>query len=162
MCENLFYNRLLLIVNTLDLLSLENDAYCVMDRGYLDFERLFAFNQVFAFFVTRAKSNIRFKRRDSFPVEKATGLRCDQAIILTGFYASKYSPDNLRRVKFKDAGTGKTLIFTHKQFHLTSINHSSTVSQEVTGGAFLQMDQATPENNVFLPVQILNLDCTIL
>jgi hypothetical protein len=108
-------------VNALDLLSLEAGAYYVMDRGYLDFERLFAFNQVPAFFVTRAKSNMQFKRRYSFPVEKATGLRCDQAIILTGFYTSKHYPDTLRRVKFKDVGTGKTLIFLTNNFTLPAL-----------------------------------------
>ncbi len=108
-------------VNALDLLSLETGAYYVMDRGYLDFERLFAFNQVPAFFVTRAKSNMQFKRRYSFPVEKATGLRCDQAVILTGFYTSKHYPDTLRRVKFKDAGTGKTLIFLTNNFTLPAL-----------------------------------------
>jgi transposase len=108
-------------VNALDLLSLETGAYYVMDRGYLDFERLFAFNQVPAFFVTRAKSNMQFKRRYSFPVEKATGLRCDQAIILTGFYTSKHYPDTLRRVKFKDVGTGKTLIFLTNNFTLPAL-----------------------------------------
>jgi transposase len=108
-------------VNALDLLSLETGAYYVMDRGYLDFERLFAFNQVPAFFVTRAKSNMQFKRRYSFPVEKATGLRCDQAVILTGVYTSKHYPDTLRRVKFKDAGTGKTLIFLTNNFTLPAL-----------------------------------------
>jgi hypothetical protein len=108
-------------VNALDLLSLEAGAYYVMDRGYLDFERLFAFNQVPAFFVTRAKSNMQFKRRYSFPVEKATGLRCDQAIILTSFYTSKHYPDTLRRVKFKDVGTGKTLIFLTNNFTLPAL-----------------------------------------
>ena len=108
-------------VNALDLLSLEVGAYYVMDRGYLDFERLFAFNQVPAFFVTRAKSNMQFKRRYSFPIEKATGLRCDQAIILTGFYTSKHYPDTLRRVKFKDVGTGTTLIFLTNNFTLPAL-----------------------------------------
>ena len=108
-------------VNALDLLRLEAGAYYVMDRGYLDFERLYAFNQIPAFFVTRAKSNMQFKRRYSHPVDKATGLRCDQTITLTGFYTSKHYPDTLRRVKFKDANTGKTLVFLTNNFTLPAL-----------------------------------------
>ncbi len=108
-------------VNALDLLQLEAGAYYVMDRGYLDFERLHAFNQAPAFFVTRAKANMQFKRRYSQPVEKETGLRCDQTIMLTGFYTSKHYPNTLRRVKFYDAGTGKTLVFLTNNFTLPAI-----------------------------------------
>ena len=108
-------------VNALDLLRLEAGAYYVMDRGYLDFERLYAFNQIPAFFVTRAKSNMQFKRRYSHPVDKATGLRCDQTITLTGFYTSKHYPDTLRRVKFKDTSTGKTLVFLTNNFTLPAL-----------------------------------------
>ena len=108
-------------VNALDLLRLEAGAYYVMDRGYLDFERLYAFNQIPAFFVTRAKTNMQFKRRYSHPVDKETGLRCDQTIVLTGFYTSKYYPATLRRVKFKDAETGKTLVFLTNNFTLPAL-----------------------------------------
>jgi hypothetical protein len=105
-------------VNALDLLPLEAGAYYVMDRGYLDFRRLYSFNQIPAFFVTRAKKNIQFKRRYSRPVDKTTGLRCDQTIMLTGFYPSKNYPDTLRRVKFKDPDSGKTLVFLTNNFTL--------------------------------------------
>jgi transposase len=108
-------------VNALDLLRLEAGAYYVMDRGYLDFERLYAFNHIPAFFVTRAKSNMQFKRRYSHSVDKVTGLRCDQTITLTGFYTSKHYPDTLRRVKFKDARTGKTLVFLTNNFTLPAL-----------------------------------------
>ena len=108
-------------VNALDLLNLEAGAYYVMDRGYLDFERLYVFNQIPAFFVTRAKANMQFKRRYSHPVEKDTGLRCDQTIMLTGFYTSKHYPDTLRRVKFKDPITGKTLVFLTNNFTLPAL-----------------------------------------
>ena len=108
-------------VNALDLLQLESGAYYVMDRGYLDFERLHAFNQVPAFFVTRAKSNMKYKRRYSQPVDKETGLRCDQTIMLTGFYTRKHYPDTLRRVKYHDAGTRKTLVFLTNNFTLPAI-----------------------------------------
>jgi len=108
-------------VNALDLLHLEVGAYYVMDRGYLDFERLYAFNQIPAFFVTLAKSNMKSQRRYSHPVEKDTGLRCDQTITLAGFYTSKHYPDILRRVKFKDASTGKTLVFLTNNFTLPAL-----------------------------------------
>ncbi len=108
-------------VNALDLLHLEAGAYYVMDRGYLDFERLYAFNQIPAFFVTRAKTNMQFQRRYSHPVDKETGLRCDQPIILTGFYTNKHYPDTLRRVKFRDSATGKTLVFLTNNFTLPAL-----------------------------------------
>lgn len=108
-------------VNALDLLRLEAGAYYVMDRGYLDFERLYTFNQIPAFFVTRAKANMQFKRRYSNPVDKTTGLRCDQTIILTGFYTSKHYPDTLRRVKYRDAESGKTFVFLTNNFTLPAL-----------------------------------------
>jgi IS4 transposase len=108
-------------VNALDLLQLEAGAYYVMDRGYLDFKRLYAFNQVPAFFVTRAKKNMQYKRRYSSLVDKTTGLRCDQTIILTGFYASQHYPDTLRRVKFRDVRTGKLLVFLTNNFTLPAL-----------------------------------------
>jgi hypothetical protein len=108
-------------VNALDLLPLEIGAYYVMDRGYLDFERLYAFNQVPAFFVTRAKSNTKCKRRYSHPVDKNTGLLCDQTVILTGFYAKKDYPEILRRVKFHDEKTNKTLVFLTNNFSLPAL-----------------------------------------
>ncbi len=105
-------------VNGLDLLQLEAGAYYVMDRGYLDFERLYTFNQVPAFFVTRAKANMQYNRRYSHPVNKETGLRCDQTITLTGFYTGKHYPDVLRRIKFYDIQTRKTFVFLTNNFSL--------------------------------------------
>ena len=108
-------------VNGLDLLQLEAGAYYIMDRGYLDFERLYAFNQVPAFFVTRAKANMQYNRRYSHPVNKEAGLRCDQTIRLTGFYTGKHYPDVLRRVKFYDVQTQKTFVFLTNNFTLPPI-----------------------------------------
>jgi len=108
-------------VTALDLLPLEAGAYYVMDRGYLDFKRLYAFNQIPAFFVTRAKTNMQYKRRYSRAVDKETGLRCDQTIILTGFYTKKHYPEILRRVKFHDVNTGKTLVFLTNNFSLSAL-----------------------------------------
>lgn len=108
-------------VNALDHLPLEVGAYYVMDRGYLDYERLYAFNQVPAFFVTRAKSNTKYKRRYSHPVDRETGLVCDQTVILTGFYTKKKYPEILRRVKYHDKKTNQTLIFLTNNFSLPAL-----------------------------------------
>jgi Transposase DDE domain/Domain of unknown function (DUF4372) len=98
-------------VNVLDLLSLEAGAFYVMDRGYVDFARLYTMHQRAAFFVTRAKSNMNARRIYSAPVDKSTGLICDQTIAMNGFYIAKDYPEHLRRIRFKDPETGKTLIF---------------------------------------------------
>lgn len=98
-------------VNVLDILPPEAGAFYIMDRAYLDFDRLNALHQAGAFFVTRAKSNFRFKRIYSCPVDRASGLICDQHVELTGFYSKRGYPDRLRRVRFKDPETGKTLVF---------------------------------------------------
>lgn len=108
-------------VNALDILTLDVGAYYVMDRGYLDFERLNKFNQIPAYFVTRAKSNTQYKRRYSHPIDRSTGLMCDQTIVLTGFYARKDYPGALRRVKFRDEKTGKTLVFLTNNFTLPAL-----------------------------------------
>lgn len=105
-------------VNALDLLSLEPGAFYVMDRGYVDFERLYLFTQTAAFFVTRAKSNIKHNRLYSHPVDRNTGLICDQTIVLTGPTSRKAYPEKLRRIKFNDAETGKTLVFLTNNFTL--------------------------------------------
>ncbi|MFZ6761041.1 IS4 family transposase [Undibacterium sp. Ji50W] len=98
-------------VNVLDFLPVEAGAFYIMDRGYLDFERLYNLHQVGAFFVTRAKSNMNFRRVYSAPVNKDMGIICDQTICLNGFYKSKEYPEYLRRVRLKDVDTGKTLVF---------------------------------------------------
>ena len=105
-------------VNTLDLLSIEPGAYYLLDRGYLDFQRLFTIHQANAFFVTRAKSNTKFKRRYSNPVDKAhTSVVCDQTGVLTIFYSSKDYPATLRRVVTKD-DSGKRITFLTNNFAL--------------------------------------------
>lgn len=98
-------------VNVLDFLPIEAGAFYIMDRGYLDFERLYTMHQVGAFFVTRAKSNMNFRRVYSAPVNKDMGIICDQTICLNGFYKSKGYPEYLRRIRFKDVETGQTLVF---------------------------------------------------
>ncbi len=98
-------------VNVLDLLPVEAGAFYILDRGYLDFARLNAMTRHAAFFITRVKSNTRYRRLYSWPVEKSTGLRCDQTIVLSGFYSRKDYPDKLRLVHFVDPDTGKRLRF---------------------------------------------------
>ena len=97
-------------VNVLDILPLEAGAFYIMDRGYLDFARLYTMHQAGAFFVTRAKSNFNARRVYCAKVDKATGVMCDQSVALNGVKAAKDYPEHLRRVRFKDS-TGKTLIF---------------------------------------------------
>jgi Domain of unknown function (DUF4372)/Transposase DDE domain len=98
-------------VNVLDFLPIEAGAFYIMDRGYLDFARLYKMHQCGAFFVTRAKSNMNARRIYSASVDRATGIVCDQTIGLAGFYIKDDYPEHLRRVRFKDPETGKTLIF---------------------------------------------------
>ena len=98
-------------VKVLDTLPLEPGAFYVMDRGYLDFARLYKMHQTGAFFVTRAKRGMDARRVYSAKVDRASGLVCDQTIALNGFYVSKDYPQHLRRIRFKDPQTGKTLIF---------------------------------------------------
>lgn len=98
-------------VNVLDFLPIEAGAFYIMDRGYLDFERLYNMHQAGAFFVTRAKSNMNFRRIYSAPVNKDMGIICDQTICLNGLYKAKEYPEYLRRIRFKDADTGQTLVF---------------------------------------------------
>jgi hypothetical protein len=98
-------------VNVLDFLPLEAGAFYVMDRGYLDFARLYKMHQGGAFFVTRAKRGMDARRVYSQPTDRSTGVICDQAIALNGFYAARHYPEHLRRIRFKDPETGKTLVF---------------------------------------------------
>ena len=98
-------------VNVLDMLPIEAGAFYVMDRGYLDFSRLFALHQAGAFFVTRAKRGMNAHRVYSMPTDRTTGIICDQRIALNGFYTSQDYPEQLRRIRFKDPESGKTLVF---------------------------------------------------
>jgi len=108
-------------VKVLDLLVPEPGAFYVMDRGYLDFERLYQLHQGQSFFVIRAKSNMRARRLYSYPVDKTTGLQCDQTILLTGQYAAKDYPDKLRRVRYFDAQLNKRLVFLTNQFDVPAL-----------------------------------------
>lgn len=102
-------------VHALDLLLPEPGAIYVMDRGYVDFARLHVLHQAGAFFVTRAKSNMDARRLYSAPSDRAGGIICDQTIALAGVQTSQYYPEHLRRIRFKDPETGKTLVFLTNQ-----------------------------------------------
>ena len=108
-------------VNVLDLLVPEPGAFYIMDRGYIDFERLHRLHEAGSFFVTRAKSNLKAVRRYSHPVDRNAGLICDQTIVLTGFYSRQGFGTPMRRVKFRDPETGKRLVFLTNNFALSGI-----------------------------------------
>jgi Domain of unknown function (DUF4372)/Transposase DDE domain len=103
-------------VNILDDLLPEAGAFYIMDRGYLDFERLARLDDAGSFFVTRGKSNLKAKRRYSHPVDRSSGLVCDQTIVLTGFYSRQGFDRPLRRIKFNDPETDKRLVFLTNNF----------------------------------------------
>ena len=108
-------------VNILDDLIPEPGSFYIMDRGYIDFARLYTLTQFCAFFVTRAKTNIQFRRLYSHPVDRSIGLRCDQTILLTGYYSSKGYPDKLRRTSYYDAETEKLLTFLSNNFIIPAL-----------------------------------------
>jgi len=108
-------------VNILDELILEPGAIYIMDRGYLDFARLYTFTQNLSTFVTRAKSNFDYRRLYYRKVDKTTGLRCDQTIMLNGFYASQDYPAALRRIGYFDVETNKKFIFLTNNFALPAL-----------------------------------------
>lgn len=108
-------------VNVLDLIVFEPGALYIMDRGYLDFARLYSIHSGKAFFITRAKANFRFKRLYSHPVDKTTGLRSDQTIVMKGFYAKKDFPEKLRRIRYYDATRNKNLVFITNNFYLPAL-----------------------------------------
>ena len=108
-------------VNVLDLLIPEAGAIYVMDRGYLDFERLHVLHQAGAFFVTRAKSNLDARRLYSAPTDRASGIICDQTIALNGYYSRQHYPDHLRRIRLRDPESIRTLMFLSNQFALPAI-----------------------------------------
>lgn len=106
-------------VNVLDILIFEAGSFYIMDRGYIDFKRLYALHQALAFFVTRAKSNIKCRRLYSRPVDKSTGLRCDQTIVLTQSFEDY--PEHIRLVKFYDAENDLRLTFLTSNFSLDAL-----------------------------------------
>jgi hypothetical protein len=108
-------------INFLDMITILPYSFYVMDRGYLDFSRLYRIHTADAYFLTRTKKNFDFERIYSAQVDKSTGIKCDQTIKLCGFYASQDYPGKMRRIKFYDIETDKTLIFLTNSFELKAI-----------------------------------------
>ena len=108
-------------VNILDQLLPEAGAFYIVDRGYVDFQRLARLDDAGSFFITRAKSNLKARRRYSRPVDRSTGLVCDQTVFLTGFYSRQGFNRPLRRIKFNDPQTGKRLVFLTNNFALDAL-----------------------------------------
>ena len=107
-------------VNILDILMIDPGSFYIMDRGYIDFDRLFHIHQSPGFFVIRSKSNLSFKRRYSHPIDKSTGVRCDQTIVLANFKVAKEYPEKMRRIKYADPETGKLFVFLTNNFMLSA------------------------------------------
>jgi hypothetical protein len=105
-------------LNALDFIHFEANSFYIMDRGYADYKRLYKIHLCGAFFVLRAKSNIRCRRIYSYPKDKSKGVLYDQAILHNNFYAAKYYPEKMRRIKFKDDATGKVFVFLTNNFEL--------------------------------------------
>lgn len=108
-------------VNVMDMLPLEPGAFYILDHGYLDFARLYTMVEQLAFFITRAKSNTRYRRLYSRQVDKSTGLRCDQTVTLTNYYAQRDYPDKLRLIKYVYPETAKRLSFLTNNFQLPAL-----------------------------------------
>jgi len=109
-------------VNFMDLIDFEIGAYYVLDKGYVDFSRLYLIHQSSAFFVTRLKENTNYRRLYSAKVDKATGILCDQTIRLNNHYAEKDYPEKLRRIKYYDEATNNTFEFVTNNFLLTALD----------------------------------------
>jgi hypothetical protein len=108
-------------VNILDALIAEPGAFYVLDRGYMDFARLYRFHQQGSFFVIRAKSPLRAKRRYSYPVDRSTGVMCDQSVVLTVYYSHKAYPEALRRIRIKDLQTDKSIVLLTNNWTLPAL-----------------------------------------
>ena len=108
-------------VNILDELFPEPGSLYIMDRAYTDFTRLYRLNQSLAFFIIRAKSNLDFKRITSHNIDRSSGVLCDQVIVLSGIKTSHHYPERLRRVKYHDSETNKTLVFLTNNFNLSAV-----------------------------------------
>ncbi len=108
-------------IHTFEELVLEPESIYILDRGYLDFERLYRLQQALAFFITRARKDFRFRLLASSPIDKSIGLRCDQTIRLKSFYPAKSYPAPLRRIRYRDADTEKSFVFLTNNFRLPTL-----------------------------------------
>ena len=115
-----------------------------MDRRDLDFVRLYAMHRAGAFFVTRAKENMDARRVYSYPVDRASGIICDQRVMLNSFYSAENYPDHLRRIRFHDPETGKTLVFLTTNTTLPAVTIAALYKSRWQARVVLQMDQVAP------------------
>jgi IS4 transposase len=146
-------------VNVLDVLVLEPGAIYVMDRGYLDFARLYLMHQAHSFFVTRAKSNTQLRRVYSAAVDRSTGIICDQTVALTGTTSRKDYPEYLRRIRFKDPETGKKLVFLTNNFTLPAITICALYKRRWQVELFFDaLSYCTPAYVIEYP-RLSDLDC---
>jgi hypothetical protein len=137
-------------VHALDLLTPEAGAIYVMDRGYVDFRRLHRLHLAGAFFVTRAKSNLKAHRVYSAQTDRSTGVVCDQTIALDGFYTRQDYPTHLRRVRFNEPGNRKIARIPHQSDDPAGSNHLRTLQKSLAGRVVLQMDQAASSDQAVL------------
>jgi hypothetical protein len=141
-------------VHALDLLLPEAGAIYIMDRGYVDFARLNVLHLAGAFFVTRAKANMNSHRVYSAPTDRTTGIICDQTIALDGHYTSQHYPEHLRRIRLRDAETGKTLVFLTNQFGLPATTIGALYKMPLASRTVLQMDQtASPDQTLLRDIR---------
>jgi len=131
-------------VNILDQLIPEAGAFYVMDRGYIDFARLYRLHQAGSFFVTRAKKNMVAQRRYSHPVDRSTGVVFDQTLVLQGYQAAKDYPQSLRGVRYRDPETGKRLLFITQPHRTPGAEDLRSLQGQMASGAVLSLDQAAP------------------
>jgi len=135
-------------VNVLDMLAFEAGAFYIMDRGYLDFARLYALHQAGSFFVTRAKRGMDARLLYSMPTDRSSGIICDQRIRLNGFYIAQDYPEQLRRM-FQRPGIRQDAGVPHQQHRLARIDHCRAVQEPLAGRAVLQVDQAASTHQAF-------------
>jgi hypothetical protein len=131
-------------VNVLDEVPLEPDSVVTMDRAYVDFARLHAIHRLAAFFVVRAKRNLRFRRIDSVPADGSTGVRADQTIVLAGTKSRQGYPEPLRRVSYVDQDKGKRLVFLTNHSAISAKTVADIYCHRWQVELFFKMDQAAP------------------
>ena len=136
-------------VKVLDILPVEAGAFYVMDRGYLDFGRLFKLHQAGAFFVTRAKRGMNARRVYSTRTDRTTGVICDQAVRLNGYSVSRDYPEHVRRIRFKDPESGKTLVFLTNNTTLPPLTIAALYKSRWQVELFFKMDQAASAHQTF-------------
>ncbi len=121
-----------------------------MDRGYHDLARLYALGQAGSYFVTRAKHNMAARRVYSAPVDRSTGLICDQSIAFNNFYAARDYPEQMRRIRYRDPESHKSLVFLTNHRELPALTICALYNESLAGGTVFQVDQAASANQTLL------------